>query len=334
LASVPVCSSTASHGHLVNGCIGTHYPDVRHPLVEISQQVVHRIGSVANEDQFSLGEPLQNVLEHFLGQCRFALVLLARQMKHRVDRQAVDLAGSGNANRQAHHDPVVAAGGRDPFGGRCHGVAKPTQRQKRCQGRKGVRNLLLPSGAYHEVAWSPPGQVASRSGPSTADRRRAVPAEDNGGWPPTPPPSAVRSLVPSRRAAAAGAKPTRAPSPRQCRTSSAKDSTNATARLAPPAGHARRSVPRSGKPRRQTVREDSHIVPVPRLRQDPLEGGEVLIAFENRHPRVGAVQHAIHDPPVCCSSCSPHGSSSLVWKKVPLTQSGADGHGFGNNKGS
>ena len=44
-----------------------------------------------------------------------------------VDRQTVNLVGSGNANCQSNHHPVIAAGGRDPFGRRGHGIAEPAQ---------------------------------------------------------------------------------------------------------------------------------------------------------------------------------------------------------------
>ena len=115
------------HNWIVNGRIGAHDADVGHPRVEIPQQVVRRIGPVADENQLSIGEPAQDVLEHFLGQRGLALVVLASKMQHGVDRQAVDLLGSGNANRQSHHNPVVATGGRHPFGRRGHGIAEPPQ---------------------------------------------------------------------------------------------------------------------------------------------------------------------------------------------------------------
>ncbi len=115
------------HDRIVKRRIGTHHADIGHPRVEIPQQVARRIGPIADENQLSIGEPSQDLLEHFLGQRGFARVVLARKMQSSVDRQAVNLVGLGKGNCQPHYNPVVAAGGRDPFGGRGHGIAEPTQ---------------------------------------------------------------------------------------------------------------------------------------------------------------------------------------------------------------
>ena len=70
---------------------------------------------------------LQDVAKHFPGQRGFALLILARQMQFGMDRQTVDLVGFRDADRQSHHDPVVATGGRYPLGRRGNRIAEPAQ---------------------------------------------------------------------------------------------------------------------------------------------------------------------------------------------------------------
>ena len=112
---------------IVNGRIGTHYAHVGHSRVEIAEQIFRRIRPIAEKNQLSVGKPLQDVPEHILGQRGFALLVLARQMQHGVDRETVYLGGSWNADRQSHHHPVVAAGGGPPLGRRGHRIAEPAQ---------------------------------------------------------------------------------------------------------------------------------------------------------------------------------------------------------------
>ncbi len=112
---------------IVNGRIGAHHPHAGHSRVEIGEQVLRRIGPIAEENQLPAGKPFQDVAEHFLGQRGFALLVLARQMQPGVDRKAVDLGGSRDADRQSDHHPVVAAGSGHPFGRRGHRIAEPSQ---------------------------------------------------------------------------------------------------------------------------------------------------------------------------------------------------------------
>ena len=76
------------HDRIVKRRIGTHHADIGHPRVEIPEQVARRIGPIADENQLSIGEPSQDLLEHFLGQRGFARWFLpARCSRAWIGRQ-------------------------------------------------------------------------------------------------------------------------------------------------------------------------------------------------------------------------------------------------------
>jgi hypothetical protein len=52
---------------------------------------------------------------------------LARQVQSRQQRQRQDEGGAGDTKGHSHDDPVVTAGGGDPFAGAGDGVTPPTQ---------------------------------------------------------------------------------------------------------------------------------------------------------------------------------------------------------------